>query len=301
MNQPVLRRPTRRTRPSRLPLAAAALCLLAALPAARAADIHRKVPGGTLTYTVELAGQTETGKAGTQHYSLSRIHRHYEATVRLHGKVANGTADPIAQDSPLDRMQKAAEACGEDQACLMRVALGMRGEQDALKSQMGKMAGVVGRATVWTPDQKAACHAVGRVDDSQELAEVDTGEGYAQSFHDRGTLKGEQRIDCAHGVSEYDGPRLFADPAKKTYELTLPPFEIAATATSDAAGFETHEKRVRCPQIKLTGLPLGDLRASQTGRKELPALFTEDGPVFSAAPSVEVRAVVTWTFRPDAR
>jgi hypothetical protein len=104
-------------------LALPVLPLLACLACAgaQAADIHRKVPDGTLTYHIELDGHGSYGKDGTS--STSTYHRAVDASTRMHGDVVTGRGAPGApQQPPKGSIEKQGRAGNHDPACLIGIA-----------------------------------------------------------------------------------------------------------------------------------------------------------------------------------
>jgi hypothetical protein len=156
-----------------------ALCMLAAFATfgARSADVNRKVPDGTLTYRIVLSGHAEANGPGESRGQV-KIERQFEATVRMHGSVTN---DPnaLAGGAQMMSLEKAAEACGDDQDCMMRAVTAMSsGQREALNREAQHTVDALGSDTGWSHLPDTSCQGSARVDDSASHTGRDTGEGY---------------------------------------------------------------------------------------------------------------------------
>lgn len=287
--------------PSRARRSSAALCLLAlfATFGASAADVDRKVPDGTLTYRIVLSGHAETNGPGAAHGQV-KIARQFEATVRMHGSVTN---DPnaMAGGAQMTSLQKAAEACGEDQACLMRAISAMSSDQrQALNREAQHTIAAIGSDTAWTHRFQTPCQGSASVDDSSaHTGRADDGEGVSVMVSGHATRIGKRKVDC----SDEDGNfTLITHDGGKTYDVQMPSVEVEVTINEFDPHIPPYQRRVTIPEIHLKDLVAARLDGPQGGHKIFPKLQTVSGPVnYISLPTVPLKAEVSWTFNPDGQ
>lgn len=287
--------------PSRAPRSSAALCLLVLVVTfgASAADVDRKVPDGTLTYRIVLSGHAETNGPGAAHGQV-KISRQFEATVRMHGSVTN---DPnaMAGGAQMTSLQKAAEACGEDQACLMRAISAMSsGQRQALNREAQHTIAAIGSDTAWTHRYQTLCQGSASVDDSSaHTGRANDGEGASVMVSGHATRIGKRKVDC----SDEDGNfTLITHDGGKTYDVQMPSVEVEVTINEFNPHIPPYQRRVTIPEIHLKDLVAARLDGPQCGHKIFPKLQTVSGPVsYISLPTVPLKAEVSWTFNPDGQ
>lgn len=264
---------------------------------ARAADARRAVPDGTLTYAITVAGHAEQGRHGSDHYVAVTIDHRLQARWRLHGGASNGNMAAPAQGSAMQQLSRSLEACGDDQACAMKIAMRMSGTQRAALQQEGQQQiDAVGRNTMWTWAVGLPCTLSGRVaDDEQRHATVvddaQEGGGAPVKVRTHITRSGERTLDCA-SEQVSDVPSLEADPAAHHYTLTLPTFAVQVAVSGD---HESTHGEVRFDATTLAKQPLGALDRPQHGSRVFASELTRYGL------KIPVKTTLSWQFVPDAR
>jgi hypothetical protein len=278
------------------------LCVLAGLAcaAAQAADIDRKVPDGTLTYHIELDGHGSYARDGTS--STSTYHRAVDVSTRMHGDVVTGPSAPGRDASPaLASLEKQAEACGDDQACMMALARKMMQSPEmraGIERETGAVVDALGRDTAW--HQSDHCRTDARVDDRETVSGHATGEGISEDFTVHGTRAGKAGEDCSYvpGVRQPDdGANLVVDGAKHTYTLHLPGFSVRADTRFDD-GVPRDPDVVSSPAVDIEGLRYAAGKALE-GQRDFKALAVVKDTPYGLGVRIPLHAKVTWKFVPD--
>ncbi|MHB1058877.1 MAG: hypothetical protein ACYC0F_13450 [Rhodanobacter sp.] len=275
-----------------------ALCLLATLATfgAQAADVDRKIPDGTLTYRIVLSGHAEA-RGPDEFHGQVKIERQFEATVRMHGSV---TTDPdaAAGGSQMMSLQKAVEACNDDQACMMRAVNAMSsGQREALNREAQHTVAALGSDTGWSHIAGTPCRGSASVNDSSSHTGRAVGEGISEMVSNHATRIGKHGIDCSD-----DDYTLITHGGGKTYDVQFPSVEVEVTIDEFNPGIPPYQRRVRIPELKLKGLVAARLDGPQGGHKIFPVLQTVAGPVsYRGMPGVPLKAEVSWTFNPDGQ
>lgn len=279
---------------------AMALCLLTAFDTfgAHAADVNRKIPDGTLTYRIVLSGHAEANGA-KQFHGQVKIERQFEATVRMHGSV---TSDPnaLAGGTQMMSLQKAAEACGDDQACLMRAVNAMSsGQRQALNREAQHTVDALGSDTGWSHVGNTPCQGSASVDDSSSHTGRAIGEGISAMDSGHATRVGKSSIDCSNDDGNYT---LITHGGGKTYDVQFPSVEVEVTVDEFNPHSPPYKRQVTIPELKLKDLVAARLDGPQGGHKIIPVLQTVTGPVsYVGMPGVPLKAEVSWTFNPDGQ
>ena len=277
-----------------------ALCLLAAFATlgAHAADVNRKVPDGTLTYRIVLSGHAEANGPGESRGQV-KIERQFEATVRMHGSVTN---DPnsLAGGAQMMSLQKAAEACGDNQACLMRAVNAMSsGQRQALNREAQHTVDALGSDTGWAHLGNTPCQGSASVNDSSSHTGRAIGEGISAMVSNHATRIGKRSIDCRIEDDDY---ALITHGGGKTYDVRFPSVEVEVTVDEFNPSVPPYQRQVRIPELKLEDLVAARLDGPQGGHRIIPVLQTVTGPVsYVGMPGVPLKAEVSWTFNPDGQ
>lgn len=277
-----------------------ALCLLAAFATfgAHAADVNRKVPDGTLTYRIVLSGHAEANGPGESRGQV-KIERQFEATVRMHGSV---TTDPnaAAGGPQMMSMQKAVEACNDDQACMMRAVNAMSsGQRQALNREAQHTVDALGSDTAWSHVGNTPCQGSASVNDSSSHTGRAIGEGISVMVSNHATRIGKRSIDCHIEDGDYV---LITHGGGKTYDVQFPSVEVEVTVDEFSPHIPPFKRQVTIPELKLKDLVAARLDGPQGGHKIIPVLQTVTGPVsYVGMPGVPLKAEVSWTFNPDGQ
>jgi hypothetical protein len=296
------RKPMRQATNARRALALPALPLLACLACAnaQAADIHRKVPDGTLTYHIELDGHGTYSRDGTN--STSTYHRAVDASTRMHGNVVTGHSAPGASQLPtMASLEKQAEACNDDQACMMAIARKMMQSPQmraGFQSDGDKIVASLGRDTAW--GQSDHCSVHGLVDDRETVHGHAVGEGISEEFTVHGTRQGKAGEDCTlvpGKQSPADDATLLVDGARNTYEVHLPGFEVRSTTKFDD-NVQRQPDVVRIPAVDIKDLKYAPGKALE-GQRDYKAMMVVRDTPFGLGVQVPLHAKVTWKFVPD--
>lgn len=286
-------------RPSTCISALLASCVAASAPAA---NIEREVPDGTLTYHIELDGHGAYNKDGTS--STSSYHRAIDVSTRMHGVVVTGRSAPGAAELPtLASMEKQAEACGDDQACMMALAQKMM-QSPQMKSGFQRegmnVVDSLGRDTAWS--QTDHCSANALVDDRETVNGHATGEGISEDFTTHGTRQGKANEDCSYlpGKSQPDdGAKILVDGARNTYELHLPGFNVRATPKFDD-GVARSADVLRSPAVDIKDLKYAAGKALE-GQRDYKSMMVVERTPFGLWVRIPLHAKVTWKFVPDRK
>lgn len=285
-----------------MPRATHLLPLLAgfACAGATAANIDRKVPDGTLTWHIELDGKGAYDKDGT--HGTSSYHRAIDGSTRMHGVVVTGPSAPGAAQLPtLASMEKQAEACGDDQACMMALAQKMMKSPQmraGFQREGAKVVESLGRDTAWGQTDHCGTNAV--VDDREVVSGHSVGEGISEDFTVHGARQGKAHEDCSYlpGKSQPDdGAKLLVDGAGNTYALHLPAFAVRTTTTFEGRVRANHDL-AGGPAIDIKGLKYAAGKALE-GQRDFKALLVVKDTPYGLGVRVPLHARVTWKFVPD--
>jgi hypothetical protein len=248
----------------------------------------RQIPAGTLTWTVVYKGNgtTQTRDAKEVAVLLRQMHG------KAHMIGMAGSQKHVA--SPLDGINKAMDACGDDMACQQAAAMrAVTRDPDAIRRGLQKAQAESRRDTTWAAE---SCSADGKADDTA------TWSGMTENGFNTGTAtrRGTQSIvDCTVQLEEGDTrPRLVTDDASKTYELALPPAEIRVTGTL-AGKTEPVPRVVRFPPVLVRGVKYTSLEGPLSG-----SVVVKSGAgrgIWSEGWTIPLTEQVTWTFTPDAK
>lgn len=228
---------------------AAALTLALGLAAGQAgADgtpfgIH--AVGATLTYSIRITGQKNTGNARHSVWSKASVDRRLEATLHLTGQqddlarvdnleeqVARTARARQAMAADLPTMQKIADECSDDEACftarMMNVMQGMSAQKrEALRSATRGPAARISRHSLghWNLDGKTRCSIHASTRGSYSFREADAGEGYVEYVTGSKERHGQADEDCRHDPV----PNAYAkwDGDTGRLELQLPGISVA--------------------------------------------------------------------------
>lgn len=253
---------------------AAAVAVIAGLTAGSAEAVdqpfdYRKVDA-TLTYRIEIVGQTHTGNANGSIWSKADVNRHLQATLHLTGQRTRTTTldnpqEQIARTAParqamaadLPGIQRIAETCGGDDACInarmMKLVNGMSPyKRSALASVAHGPAPALSqhRKGIWTMDDSAACSMHASSNGASSYRSLDQGEGYATPVSGAEERNGQASTDCLHDPrpearAEWNGDT-------NRLGLTLPGLAFIEQWKSAAGKSGTRE--VTIPDVKLDHL-----------------------------------------------
>lgn len=252
----------------------------------------RDVPAGTLAWTVVYKG------TGTHQNSESKevvvLQRKLQGQAHMAGFTGNPEEPPPA--TPMDGINKAMEACGDDTGCQQEVTARMmamaRKDPGALEHGMRDAMAERLRDTTWVGD---SCTAVGEVDDTSTW----TGMTEAGIRTGHGTRGGKRTLDdCATQVAEGDSrPRLVADDNTKTYKLALAPGVIRVPATFDGAVEQSLGRDVEFPALVVEGIRYDRLDRPLKGSATLH--MGSDRGLYNESWGMPLTETVSWTFTPD--
>jgi hypothetical protein len=243
----------------------------------------RDVPGGTLAWTVIYtgAGSTESPEAK----ETTVLHRKLEGTAHMFG--AMGNAGDTPHPKPLEDINKAMEACGDDMACQRKTVMAMAGKDPAaLERSVRNAMAESQRDTLWTADD---CDITGEANDTSTWSGM-----IATGFNTgHGVRAGKQAVE---GCGEGDPPRLTADDNTHTYTLTIPQARINVMANFEGSGKDP-DRRVMFPALEIKGMRYTRLDRPLKGSA---SLRTGSGiGLYSEAWSMPLTEEVSWTFTPD--
>jgi hypothetical protein len=261
-----------------------------------AADLDRKIVDGTLTYRIVMDGRGGEPPKFPMLHDAAELNRSFEVTTHLHGVVS--TADPgaPAAGSTMDKLQKQLEACGDDQACGMAIAMKMMKSPKAMadmQSEGDRLLAGVGRDTVWGEDGHF-CHRKGKVHSFEEMTSQDIGEGYSETVHGKGVRSGSVDDDCP---DRREVARIELDGTKNLYTLVLPAFSIPTELDDKTRGVT--RANVGGPAITIKGQRYAAGQVLR-GKKTYDALvYVDDTPVYNRTVHIPMHAVLTWAFTPD--
>lgn len=253
---------------------------------------RRKVPGGTLTWTVLYKGNGTTQTP--EQKEVAALQRKMEGQAHMAGFAGN-PRKKVA--TPLDAINQAMQACGGDAACQQAAAMQamakVRQNPGAFENGLKTAQAESQRDTAWGAD---SCSAHATVDDTATWSGI-TSDGFNTSV---ATRRGGQAVpDCIVQIEEGDRrPRLIADDDSKTYELALPPADIRVTGTI-AGRVEPVPRLVRLPPIVIRGVQYTTLEKPLSGKVTVKSGAGHG--IWSEGWDIPLTEEVTWTFTPDAK
>lgn len=244
----------------------------------------RQIPAGTLTWTVVYKGNGTTQNREAKEVAI--LQRQMHGTAHMVGAMGNAGDTPTS--APLEGMNKAMEACGDDMACAQRAAMAMVGrDPGALERSVSNAMAEAQRDTLWGAD---ACDITGQADDKSTWSGM-TPLGFNTGH---GTRAGKQEVE---GCGEGDPPGLVADDNTHTYKLTIPQARIRVPATFDGKREASLGRFVMFPALAVEGVRYSRLDRPLTGSA---TLHTGSGiGLYSEGWSVPLSEEVRWTFTPD--
>jgi hypothetical protein len=245
----------------------------------------RDVPGGTLAWTVVYTG------AGTTENSESKevvvLHRKLEGRAHMVGSMGNAGDTP--HPKPLEDINKAMEACGDDMACQRKTVMAMAGKDpSALERSVRSAMTEAQRDTLWAADD---CDITGEADDKSTWSGM-TPLGFNTGH---GVRAGKQAVE---GCGEGDSARLVADDNTHTYKLTIPQARIRVPASFEGRREESLGRFVMFPALEIKGMRYTRLDRPLKGSARL-RTGTGTG-LYSEGWSTPLAEEVNWTFTPDA-
>jgi hypothetical protein len=248
----------------------------------------RDVPGGTLAWTVVYKGTGTTKTPEMEEVVV--LHRKLEGTAHMSG--AMGNAGDTPHPKPLEDINKAMEACGDDMACQRKAAMqamaAMQKDPDAFERSMRGAMTEAQRDTLWAADD---CDITGEADDKATWSGMTPG-GFNTGH---GVRTGRQAVE---GCGEGDPPRLVADDNTHTYKLTIPQARIRVPASFDGKREESLGRFVMFPALAVEGVRYSRLDRPLKGSA---SLRTGSGiGLYSEGWSMPLVEEVSWTFTPDA-
>lgn len=322
----------------------ATTALVAAASSSASADSGRHVPAGTLTWKIVYTAHLAEGKLKGPEADIAKAVTNGKWTVtgraRLVGVAANGALDTsgnnatdAATEAPpqMESIEKAAQKCGNNQACLMAAMMKLRqhpNQTAALQQYGNTVTGVLGREDLWSlgvPGSHGSC----LITASGKQTSVWNGTARFQGLRAVNTIAVTAR-DNAAGNSTYQcagldqsAITLQADPVSKVFNLSLPGTQLdmnhVQQFTVPRQNPTFHAKtHVALPAIALKGLSFAGeghvLHGEHTIHRVgiLPAAKREVRLTMHASTSVEyadaqsrpaipLDAHVTWTFTPNHR
>ena len=246
----------------------------------------RDVPGGTLAWTVVYTGTGTTRNSEATEVVV--LHRKLEGTVHMFG--AMGNAGDTPHPKPLEDINKAMEACGDDMACQRKTVMAMAGKDPAaLERSVRNAMTEAQRDTLWAADD---CDITGEANDTSTWSGM-TSDGFNTGH---GVRAGKQAVEgCGEGQSPTS---LVADDNTHTYTLTIPQARINVMANFEGSGKDP-DRRVMFPALEIKGMPYTRLDRPLKGSA---SLRTGSGiGLYSEGWSMPLAEEVSWTFTPDAR
>jgi hypothetical protein len=245
----------------------------------------RDVPGGTLTWTVVYTGTGTTENSESKEVVV--LHRTLEGTAHMVGSMGNAGDTP--HPKPLEDINKAMEACGDDMACQRKTVMAMAGKDpSALERSVRNAMTEAQRDTLWAADD---CDITGEADDKSTWSGM-TPLGFNTGH---GVRAGKQAVE---GCGEGDSARLVADDNTHTYKLTIPQARIRVPATFEGRREESLGRFVMFPALEIKGMRYTHLDRPLKGSARL-RTGTGTG-LYSEGWSTPLTEEVSWTFTPDA-
>jgi hypothetical protein len=249
----------------------------------------RDVPDGTLTWTVVYTGTGTTENSESKEVVV--LHRKLEGTAHMTGAMGNAGDTPTS--APLDDINKAMEACGDDMACQRKAAMqamaAIRKDPKAFERSVGGAMKEAQRDTLWAADD---CDITGEADDRSTWSGM-TPLGFNTGH---GVRAGKQAVE---GCGEGESARLVADDNTHTYRLAIPQARIRVPASFNGKREESLGRYVLFPALEIKGMRYARLDRPLKGSA---SLRTGSGTgLYSEGWSTPLAEEVSWTFTPDPR
>jgi hypothetical protein len=228
------------SRPSRFrPLAAALAAALALTGAATAAEVkpfdYQQV-GATLSYSIDISGQSHQSNARGSVWSKNAVSRHLQGTLHLAGQQTqmahlDNAQEQIARMAParealaadMPTIERIADECGDDEACMktrmMKLVNGMSADTRAKLVSVTK--GPAPKFSQhqradWILDGKIACSIQATSQASSSYRAAAVGEGITEYVTGSEERHGQGHSDCRHdpipeGSARWDGDTKLLD------------------------------------------------------------------------------------------
>jgi len=262
----------------------------------------------TLTYTIEISGQTHRENARGSEWSKAEVHRSLHGTLHLRGERDTYAQLDNAQEQ-VDRlaparqamapdmpaMQKIAEQCGDDEACatsrMMALVKGMSPERrKAIASVAHGPAARFSQhaAGAWVLDENAACVLEATSGGSSSYRAAAVGEGLVEYTTGSEQRQGDAHSDCRHAPRPDAHAQWHGD--THLLDLTLPGLSLEEHWTSGDGKRGT--RTITLPDITLEHLHwtgTGAQSGQQTRQVVAPA----------GHGSVPATMTIRWTFTPN--
>lgn len=293
----------------RLAAVLAAVIGVAAGPAGAATSPfdYQKV-GATVSYSIEITGQANTGNASDKEWSKADVTRHLQGTLHLAGQqtqvdhldnaeavMAHAAPAQQALAADMPTIQRISEECGDDDACMTTrmttLVNGMSADKrQVLVSAANGPAAKTSRheSGVWTLDGHTSCSIQATSRGTSSYRIVDVGEGYAESLTGSETRQGQGHDDCRHDPlpearAEWNGDTRLLD-------LTLPGLTLSEQWSS--ADGKSGSRQIAMPDVVLEHLHWSG-KGPQTGQ-QVRHISTGAGDH-----SVPATMTIRWTFAPN--
>lgn len=249
---------------------------------------RRKVPGGTLTWTVVYMANATLGSHDDT--EVVTLHRTLHGRARMQG--GPGSPDARAPDNSYTQADRAMRACGDNAACQQAEAAKLMarvtGDPQGFRHDLQSTQLALQRDTSWGT---VSCTADVEADDHASWSGISS-DGYIRNAP--GKRSGKQTVepcDIAHHL-----PQIVADDASKTYQLALPGMKMEATRT-------IHGTASGGADVRLPGLLIKGIRYDSLNRPLSGSVRMQIGADYSIWKEQELPLTeqVDWTFTPDAK
>ncbi|MGN6313354.1 MAG: hypothetical protein ACTHMO_06310 [Rhodanobacteraceae bacterium] len=250
----------------------------------------RKVPDGTLTFTVIL--KADDIRKSRDEQEVATLQRSVQGRVRMQGIAGNHRGSQPA--GPMDGIREAMDGCGSDMTCKQKMLM-QKLQQQGDVAAIGQSAYEAHlRDTTWSG---TSCSAHVKITDKATWSGA-TATGFRTGHAIR---SGEDSVDCSHdfSVANEDGPRLDVFDASKTYDLTLPQLRLEATTTFVGGPTEPSEVPVILPGIIIKGAHYDSLDKPLDGSATV--RIGAGRGLWNEHWEIPLTEEVSWTFTPDAK
>lgn len=285
------------SRPARLTVAASMMLVLSLVgPAAYARD----VPDGTLKYTITITGQGDLPKSGPyDEHVIAHINHRLEASWRMRGHASASIPDAPVTGSVMAELEQGAEACGDDDACMMALSQRVMKRKAELSRESKVFIAAAERGRVWEPDEQTPCRIQADVNDTSVHVGMYVGEGNSTPYTTHRATKGTRVIDCRASMPD-DLPKLLVtDGNLETYALTLPSMELQVTE-SDDSGQPSHVRTEVIKGFQEDKLPLARIDGPQGGHRIFHKTIGSSTNTAHGGHPVELKIDLNWSFNPDS-
>ncbi|HET6806417.1 MAG TPA: hypothetical protein VFH59_13350 [Frateuria sp.] len=299
--------PTRPAAVRRLPAAALASLLATAALGADVTPFDYHASSATLTYTIQIDGQAQTGKPGHGEWSSREVHQQLHGTLRLHGQrktfarldnpqeqISRTEGARQAMAGQMPAMEKIAEECGDDDNCvstrMMALVNGL--SPDKRKALAATAHGPAARTSQhargdWSLDGKTACSLEASSREAARYRSVSDTEGRGGYVDGSEEGHGRASTDCLHdpyphALAEWDGDT-------QALGLTLP--GLTLTEQWKRSGGETETREVAIPEVRLDHLHWSG-KGSKSGQQ------TRHVQADAGGGPVPATMTIRWTFTP---